>query len=127
MNAPTEPDPSDTPRAVSALSPLQQPVFRQVWAASFVSNFGGMIQSVGASWTMISLGQPADMVALVQASVTLPIMLLSLVAGAMADNLDRRKVMLAAQTLHADDLGRAIGMRVDRRDHAVAAADRLRS
>jgi MFS family permease len=37
------------------------------------------------------------MVALVQASVTLPIMLLSLVAGAIADNLDRRKVMLGAQ------------------------------
>jgi MFS family permease len=98
LNAPTEPDPIDAPRAISALSPLRQPVFRQVWAASFVSNFGGMIQSVGASWTMISLGQPADMVALVQASVTLPIMLLSLVAGAMADNLDRRKVMLAAQS-----------------------------
>lgn len=46
---------------------------------------------------MISLAQSADMVALVQASVTLPIMLLSLVAGAMADNLDRRKVMLGAQ------------------------------
>ena len=47
---------------------------------------------------MISLAQSADMVALVQASVTLPIMLLSLFAGAMADNLDRRKVMLAAQS-----------------------------
>ena len=47
---------------------------------------------------MISLAQSADMVALVQASVTLPIMLFSLVAGAMADNLDRRKVMLAAQS-----------------------------
>jgi MFS family permease len=62
------------------------------------SNLGGMLQSVGASWLMISLAQSADMVALVQASVTLPIMLLSLIAGAMADNLDRRKVMLAAQT-----------------------------
>jgi MFS family permease len=47
---------------------------------------------------MISPAQPADMVALVQASVTLPTMLLSLVAGAMADNLDRRKVMLTAQS-----------------------------
>ncbi len=98
MNAPTEPDPSDAQRSVTALSPLRQPVFRAVWAASFVSNFGGLIQSVGASWMMISLAQPADMVALVQSSVTLPIMLLSLVAGAIADNLDRRKVMLAAQS-----------------------------
>ncbi len=61
------------------------------------SNFGGLIQSVGASWMMLSLAKSADMVALVQASVTLPIMLLSLIAGAMADGLDRRKLMLAAQ------------------------------
>jgi len=61
------------------------------------SNFGGLIQSVGAAWLMTSIAPTADMVALVQASVTLPIMLLSLVAGAMADNMDRRKVMLGAQ------------------------------
>ncbi len=63
-----------------------------------MSSLGGLIQSVGASWMMISLAQSADMVALVQASVTLPVMLLSLIAGAIADNLDRRKVMLAAQS-----------------------------
>ncbi len=80
------------------MSPFRHPVFRSIWLASTVSNLGGLIQSVGASWMMISLAQSAGMVALVQASFTLPIMLLSLVAGAMADNLDRRKVMLAAQT-----------------------------
>ena len=61
------------------------------------SNFGGLIQSVGAAWLMTSLAPSAGMVALVQASVTLPIMLLSLFAGAVADSLDRRRVMLAAQ------------------------------
>ncbi len=61
------------------------------------SNFGGLIQSVGASWMMTSITASAEMVALVQASITLPIMLLSLFAGAVADNLDRRKVMLGAQ------------------------------
>ncbi len=65
--------------------------------ASTVSNLGGLIQSVGASWMMTSIAESADMVALVQASTTLPVMLLSLVAGAMADNLDRRRVMLGAQ------------------------------
>ena len=65
--------------------------------ASLASNFGGLIQSVGASWMMTSIAPSADMVALVQASVTLPIMLLSLVAGAVADSMDRRRVMLAAQ------------------------------
>jgi MFS family permease len=81
----------------SALSPLRYPVFRGVWAASTVSNLGVLIQSVGASWLMIALAPSADMVALVLASVYLPITLLSLVAGAVADSLDRRKVMLAAQ------------------------------
>jgi MFS family permease len=81
----------------AAWSPLRFPVFRAVWIASTISNLGGLIQSVGASWMMTSIAQSADMVALVQASVTLPIMLLSLVAGAMADSLDRRKMMLGAQ------------------------------
>ena len=71
------------------------------------------------------------MVALVQASVTLPLMLLSLVAGAMADNLDRRKVMLGAQTFMLVVSIGTVGLRLDRIDHAVAAAavhvpDRLR-
>lgn len=79
-------------------SPLTYPIFRSVWLATLASSFGSMIQSVGASWMMLSLTHSADMVALVQASVALPIMLLALVAGAIADNRDRRKVMLAAQT-----------------------------
>ena len=85
-----------TPR-ISPLSPFRYPLFRGVWAASALSNLGALIQSVGASWMMIQIAKSADMVAFVQASATLPIMLLSLVAGAMADNFDRRQVMLAAQ------------------------------
>ena len=92
-----ESDPKPSQPHPTALSPLRYPVFRGVWAASTVSNLGVLIQSVGASWLMIALAPSADMVALVLASVYLPITLLSLVAGAVADNLDRRKVMLAAQ------------------------------
>jgi MFS family permease len=83
--------------APSALSPFRFPVFRGVWTASLLSNFGSLIQSVGASWMMLSIAPSPDMVALVQASTSLPIMMLSLVAGAMADNMDRRRVMLGAQ------------------------------
>ncbi|MGH8238788.1 MAG: MFS transporter, partial [Steroidobacteraceae bacterium] len=83
--------------APSALSPFRYPVFRSIWIASLLSNFGSLIQSVGASWMMLSIAPSPDMVALVQASTSLPIMLLSLVAGAMADNMDRRKVMVFAQ------------------------------
>ena len=81
----------------SALAPLRQVVFRRVWIASTLSNLGGMIQTVGAAWMMISLAESASMVALVQASVSLPTTLLALVAGATADSLDRRKVLLVAQ------------------------------
>ncbi len=90
------PNPGPRSPGPSLLSPLNSPVFRAVWIASLASNFGGLIQSVGASWMMTSIGN-AEMVALVQASVTLPIMLLSLPAGALADNIDRRRLMLAAQ------------------------------
>ena len=80
-------------------SPWSYPIFRAVWVASLASNFGGLIQSVGASWMMLSLSASERMVAMVQASITLPILLLSLLAGAIADNLDRRRVMLFAQSL----------------------------
>jgi len=79
-------------------APFAIPIFREVWIANLASNFGGLIQSVGASWMMVSLASSPQFVALVQASTTLPIMLLSLWAGAVADNLDRRLVMLWAQS-----------------------------
>jgi MFS family permease len=76
---------------------MRHGVFRAVWLASLVSNFGGLILTVGASWMMASITTSANLVALVQASTTLPIMLFSLAAGAIADNYDRRVVMLVAQ------------------------------
>ena len=56
-----------------------------------------MIQSVGAAWLMTDLTKSHQLIALVQASTTLPVMLLALLAGTIADNHDRRLVMLAAQ------------------------------
>lgn len=57
-----------------------------------------MIQSVAAAWLMTELTSSHQLISLIQASVTTPIMLLGVFAGAIADNYDRRKVMLAAQT-----------------------------
>src|SRR3954469_561408 len=85
--------------SASPVAPLRHDIFRAIWIASLASNFGGLIQSVGASWMMTSLASSPQLVALVQSSTTLPIMLLSLWAGAVADNLDRRLVMLWAQGL----------------------------
>lgn len=52
---------------------------------------------VGAGWLMTSLAGSSAMVALVQASNTLPIMVFSLIAGALADSFDRRRILLGAQ------------------------------
>lgn len=88
---------TSAPERSSPFVPLQQPIFRAVWLASLASNFGGLIQMVGASWMMTSIAASPDMVALVQASTTLPVMLFSLAAGAVSDNYDRRRIMLTAQ------------------------------
>lgn len=91
---------SDAPiahAAASVESPFRNPIFRAVWAGSVLSNLGGMIQSVGAAWMMTAMVGSPSMVAGVQAINALPFMLLALLAGAVADSLDRRRVMLTAQ------------------------------
>lgn len=85
------------PKPGSLMGLFQNQTFAMLWFASLASNFGGLVQSVGASWMMTGLTSSESMVALVQTSVTLPIMVFSLIAGVFADNFDRRKVMLAAQ------------------------------
>src|SRR6478609_6045635 len=81
----------------SVLQPLQHGTFRNIWVANLVSSFGALIQGVGAAWMMTALTNSVDLVALVQASTSLPIMLFSLLGGAIADNFPRRRVMLVAQ------------------------------
>lgn len=80
-----------------ALGPFRFPAFRAIWTANMLSNMGSMIQSVAAAWLMTRLTDAHWLVALVQASTTLPIMLFGVFAGAIADNFDRRRVMLTAQ------------------------------
>ncbi|GAA0609358.1 MFS transporter [Paenochrobactrum glaciei] len=87
------------PQRASPLAPFQHKTFRALWSATLVSNLGGLIQAVGAGWMMTTIATSQDMVALVQASTTLPVMVFSLAAGALADNYDRRRIMLTAQSL----------------------------
>ena len=89
----TESEQSDS----SSFAPFRRPVFRALWVANVVSSFGWLVQGVGAAWLMTLLTDSADMVALVQTAITLPVMLFSLMSGAIADNFDRRRVMLVAQ------------------------------
>jgi predicted MFS family arabinose efflux permease len=83
----------------TVLEPFRTGVFRSIWIASLASNVGTLVQAVGAAWLMTSLVKSSDMVALVQAASALPIMLLSIPAGAVADIWDRRALMLLAQGL----------------------------
>ncbi len=85
-------------RTSSTFAPLRHETYRTIWFASLASNFGGLIQAVGAAWMMTVITSSEDMVALVQTSTALPIMLFSLVSGALADNYDRRRIMLTAQS-----------------------------
>lgn len=77
-------------------APLRQSLFRRIWLASLLSNFGSLIQGVGAAWAMTQMAASADLVALVQTAAMLPVMLISIPAGAIADMYDRRVVALAA-------------------------------
>lgn len=88
----------DTPSPPSSFAPFSYPAFRAIWIANLASNMGSMIQSVAAAWLMTELTESHLLIALVQASATIPILLLAVFAGAIADNFDRRRVMLAAQT-----------------------------
>ncbi len=78
-------------------APFGYPTYRAIWIANLASNLGSMIQSVAAAWLMTDLTHSHRLVAMVQSSTTLPIPLFGVLAGAIADNYDRRQVMLWAQ------------------------------
>ncbi|MBL0937746.1 MAG: MFS transporter [Gemmatimonadaceae bacterium] len=83
--------------AVSPWAPLKRPTFRLLWSASVLSGVGTWIHDVGAAWLMTDLTPSPLMVSLVQTASTLPVLLLALPAGVLADVFDRRHVLLFAQ------------------------------
>ena len=85
------------PPALSAYAPLRQPLFRALWIATVASNLGTWMQEVGAAWLMTSLAPSPTMVALVRTATALPMFLLALPAGALADVIDRRRLLIFTQ------------------------------
>jgi len=84
-----------TPLSLEKITaPLRYTVFRRIWLASLLSNLGILIQGVGAAWAMTQMASSADKVALVQTALMLPIMLIAMPAGAIADMHDRRIVAM---------------------------------
>src|SRR4051812_6658635 len=93
----------------AALLPLRHATFRTLWLANVVAWLGTWLQNTGAGWLMTSLAPHPLVVAMVQAATIMPVFLLALPGGALADIIDRRVFLigtmlwtiLAAATLAA--------------------------
>ena len=81
----------------SMWSPLRRAIFRSLWIAAIASNVGTWMQSVGAAWLMTELTPSPLLVALMQTATSLPVFLVGLPAGTLADVVDRRKLLLVTQ------------------------------
>lgn len=82
-------------------APLNNVTFRAIWLAGLISGLGWLIQTIAMSWLMATITPSSVMVALVQAATNLPAFILSIFAGAIVDNFNRRRVMLIARSLMA--------------------------
>src|SRR5437016_2251686 len=89
--------PTSAEPGASAWAPLREPLFRAMWIAAIISYIGTWMQAVGAGWMMTVLTMSPLMVGLVQAAVALPVFLVILPAGALADMVDRRRFLLITQ------------------------------
>jgi MFS family permease len=88
---------SEVEEPVGPWDPLRRPVFRSLWTAQAVSNIGTWMQTVAAQWFLTERNSPASVIALVQTATSLPVLLLALPAGGIADLIDRRRLLIAVQ------------------------------
>jgi len=82
----------------SMLAPLAEPLFRTLWIAAVISYTGSWMQNIATGWLMTSITSSPMWVSLVQVALSLPVFLIALPAGALADIVDRRKFLLLTQT-----------------------------
>ena len=93
---------AENPRAeASAWAPLRAGIFRALWLASLVSLTGSWFVTVGAQWLLVDQPHASILVGLVQTATTIPFVFLGLPAGVLADTLDRRRLLVAAQAAMA--------------------------
>ena len=91
--------PASAPAAAgsSAWAPLRQRAFRWLWLGVLVSWIGTWMLNAGAQWLVVDAPNAAALVSLVQAASTLPVMLLALPGGVLADSFDRRWLLFTVQ------------------------------
>ena len=83
--------------ANSAWTPLREPTFRMLWLVWMAANVTLWMNDVAAAWLMTSLTTSATMIAMVQTASSLPVFILGLPSGALADLVDRRRLFLFTQ------------------------------
>jgi MFS family permease len=84
-----------TPAATkSGFEPLYQPLFRDRWIASMLSNVGSWMQDTAGTWLMTALTSSPLLIALMQTAASFPVVLFGLVAGATGDIFDRRRLLI---------------------------------
>jgi len=93
----TETDLATTEGRQSPWAPLRYPVFRALFIAQLASNIGTLMQSVGSAWLMGDLGASPFLIALVQTASLLPVLLVGIPGGALADIFDRRRLLIMGQ------------------------------
>jgi len=86
-----------TASPLSPWAPLRIGAFRALWLAQLGSMLGTWMQTVGAQWILVETPNAEALVALVQVATLLPMLLLALPAGALADIMDRRRLLIGVQ------------------------------
>jgi MFS family permease/quinol monooxygenase YgiN len=117
MSAPSPvPAPREATAPRSTWEPLRIRAFRVLWFAQLGSMLGTWMQTVGAQWLLVSVPDAATLVALVQVAAMAPMLLLALPAGALADIMDRRRLLIGVQVFQV-----AVGVSLT----VLTAADRM--
>src|SRR5476651_408011 len=101
MSAPQAKDPpipTPAPAAATAWAPFRNRTFAVIWTATVVSNIGGWMYNVASGWLMTSLNPDPFMVSMVQVANSLPMFLFAIPAGALADTVDRRRLLIFGES-----------------------------
>src|ERR1700734_554721 len=94
MSKDLSPTPAPAHAAASAWAPFRHRTFAVIWTATVVSNIGGWMYTVASGWLMTSLDPNPFIVSMVQVANSLPMFLFAIPAGALADIVDRRRLLI---------------------------------